>query len=205
MTKNRELVRGPEGRHYPSYSHSGNALALFDDGQRVAGVDHRTFRSQDLLYAAILGRFHLVLHLHGFHHDDALAGLHFISLADQDANNLTRHGRLDLLWAGLGAAYGAAGAQGARVLDIHGIARAADHHVQFALQRALALDLVGFAADQHRHHVASGERGVHLDLLAVHLAQPGLLAAGQLQLMRFAVYHNVVDGKTDRKSTRLNS
>src|ERR1019366_8808057 len=39
---------------------------------------------------------------------------------------------------------------------------------------------------------ARGERGVHFNFLAVHLAQPGLVAAPQLHLLRFAVHHYVV-------------
>src|ERR1019366_4933003 len=166
--------------------------ALFDDRQRVARVHGGAFGGQYLLHFAALGRLHLVLHLHGFHDDDALPDRHFVLLADQDANDLARHGGLELLRANIAAADGAPGAQGARVLHIHGIACAADDHVQLTLERAFALDLVGLVSDQQRQHIARRQGDVHLDGLAVNLAEPEFVAAVQFHLMRLAVHYHVV-------------
>jgi len=54
--------------------------------------------------------------------------------------------------------------------------------------------LLGYVAEGYWKDVGNLDEylNVHLDLLAVHLAQPGLVAARQLHLLRFAVYHYVV-------------
>ena len=112
---------------------------------------------------------------------------------DHDAHDLAGHGRSDLLRTCFRSACGTARAQRTWILNIDGITRAADDHVELALQRALALDLVGFAVDQHRQHVARGQRGVDLDRLAVDLAVPyASRRASASRLMRLAVHNYVV-------------
>src|SRR6516162_5509592 len=172
-------------------------MQLFDDGEDVARINGGAFGGKDFLHPAVLGRLHLVLHLHGFHDDNALAGFDFVFFGNHDANDLARHGSGDLLRAGFAPCGGTPRTQRARVLHVDGVPGTADYEVQVAAQGTLALDLEGISSNEDGENIACGEGSVHFEGVPVHFAVPGGFAFGELEAVNFAVYHNVV-GHRDR-------
>src|SRR5215470_17191284 len=61
------------------------------DRENVTGVDVGTRCELNLLHDALSWRLDLVLHLHRFHHDHALASLHLGAFGDKHSHYLPRH------------------------------------------------------------------------------------------------------------------
>lgn len=64
---------------------------LFHLSDEVSQVHRVACGNVELSDSAPPGRFDLVLHLHGFHDDNALMGFDLRALSLQDPNNLSRH------------------------------------------------------------------------------------------------------------------
>src|ERR1019366_4864483 len=79
----------------PPLSSPRQTFGLFDGGQHRARVYAVVFPDFDRGHPPVARRFHFVLHLHRFHHDNALSGDHFVTHRDHHPHHLTRHRRDD--------------------------------------------------------------------------------------------------------------
>ena len=114
---------------------------LLDDDEEIPGIDGRAFLDGDFGDFSLLCSLDLVLHLHGFNHNEPLAGFDFIAFRGNDAHNLPGHGGEDFSRSGLVSGRGSTAAQRARVADFCEEALRADDDVSFAEQRIFALAL----------------------------------------------------------------
>src|ERR1017187_9280667 len=102
LAQRSEQIRGPE---------------LLYRRQEFAGGDRGAFFGGDREDAAGAVGLQLVLHLHGFHYDDALTGDHLVAGGGEDADDFAGHGAEDGL-QGAGAGSGGFAGPAARVADI---------------------------------------------------------------------------------------
>src|ERR1039458_5710803 len=102
LAQRSEQIRGPE---------------LLYRRQEFAGGDRGAFFGGDREDAAGAVGLQLVLHLHGFHYDDALTGDHLVAGGGEDADDFAGHGAEDGL-QGAGARSGGFAGPAARVADI---------------------------------------------------------------------------------------
>jgi hypothetical protein len=139
------------------------SLESGDHAQNVTGIDRLAFLGDKPLDCAGLGRTDFILHLHGLHDEDALAGLHLVTCIHEQANHFSGHRGSDLL-----AAFGfdvtvAAAPPRARVNDF------SDEFFLTGLQDQRSVGLgrdvnsIGFAIEKDREEIRRNFDGVSVN------------------------------------------
>ena len=109
------------------------------------------------------------MHLHGFDHHYAFAGLDGFAFGHEDPDDFAGHRGKDLLRALGTPGMGATGTQRTWIIDLARIAGAAYQHVEIAVQGPFALHLVGLAiVFNNGEDVARGRNGIDGERLSVH-------------------------------------
>src|SRR3954469_7425762 len=170
------------------------------DGEAVAGIHRAAFRRENFLHFPLFWRLHLILHLHGFDHDHALPSFHFRSLGREDANNLPRHGRDEVLRTFACTSAAVTRTERAGVADFNIECGITDQQTQTG-GRDLSLDLVRFAAQHNREHFRFGARNVRREFLPVERDDGLAFPLPDLDTMGGAVENDLVDHSVPRNAS----
>ena len=122
-----------------------------NDAKHLASGDSLALFCGKALYGATLWRANFILHLHGFHNHQTLAGFDFVSYSDEDANHFPGHRSDYLLMPFRFDSAVAASAPGARISDFRGELLQGSLQLEFAVRRWRNLNCVRVTVEKNRN------------------------------------------------------